>query len=231
MASYLPLTDSGLLNWSENFAAQLAPDPTAFGLTMEEVGAYQQLQGNYDLAYTAATNPSTRGKATIATKNQTRKALITESRRLAMIATNYPATTDAQRLALGLTVRDKEPTPVPVPDSSPMVEVREVKNQRITLVLHNAESTSRAKPEGVRGATVFTYIGASTPAELSDWKFEGNVTRTLVDLDMPATVPSGSKVWITAFWFNTKGQSGPATPPIYTYLGGGLSQGEQLQAA
>jgi hypothetical protein len=232
MASYLPLTDSGLLDWSENFNSQINNmDPTTIGLTADDATGYATLYSSYETAYTNATNPGTRGSATILAKNEAKAAIITDSRRLAMTATNYPGTTDTQRQALGLTIRDTTPSPVPVPDTAPVVEVREVKNQRITLVMHNAESTSRAKPAGVAGATLFSYVGETTPAELSDWTFEGNVTRTLVELDMPATVPNGSKVWVTAFWFNTKGESGPATPPIYAYLGGGLAQGEQQQAA
>jgi hypothetical protein len=233
MASYLPLSDDGLASWALSFATYINSgiDPTTIGLTLDEATAYQMLQQDYATKLAAAKDPETRGNATIYAKQEAKQSLVSESRRLAMIVTNYPATTNKQRQAMGLTIKDTTPSPVPVPDSAPVVEVREVKNQRITLVLHNAESTSRAKPAGVKGATLFSYVGESTPAALSDWKFEGNVTRTLVDLDMPATVPNGSKVWITAFWFNSKAESGPATAPIYTYLGGGLSQGEQQQAA
>ena len=40
-----------------------------------------------------------------------------------------------------------------------------------------ANPTRRGTPAGVRGAAVFSYIGATPPTSLSDWKFEGNVTR------------------------------------------------------
>jgi len=233
MASYLPLTDSGLLGWSENFNTQLnSIDPTLIGLTTDDVTAYGLLFSAYDTAYTNATNPSTRGGATIQAKKDAKAPLITESRRLAMIVTNHPGTTDAQRQAMGLTIRDTTPTPVPVPETAPLISVTAVAGHRISLRLKNAEEvTSRAKPEGVKGATLFSYVGDSTPADLSDWKFEGNVTRTLVNLDIAPTVPGGDKVWVTAFWFNTRGQSGPATTPVYTRVGVGLGQNDQPMAA
>lgn len=224
--TYLPQTDSGLNDWSANFVSQLAAttDPTTIGLTAADVSDYAQTQNTYSTAYTAAIDPATRGSATVLAKNLAKETLVSESRRLAMIITNHPGVTDQQRHDFGLTVRDTERTPVPVPDTSPMIDVVSVEGQRINLRLHNDESTSRAKPTGVKGATLFTYVGDTTPAEISDWKFEGNVTRTIVTLEMAATTAPGSKVWITAFWFNTKGQSGPATSPVSTYLGGGLSQ-------
>lgn len=225
MASYLPLTDDGLASWALSFATYITTnDPTAVGLTLDEATGYQALQQDYATKLAAAKDPETRGNATIFAKKQAKDALIPESRRLAMIVTNYPATTNTQRQAMGLTIKDTTPTPVPVPSTSPVIDIAAVEGLRIKLRLHNGESTSRAKPEGVTGATVFSYVGETTPAELSDWKFEGNVTRTIVNLDMAATVPPGSKVFVTAFWFNSKGESGPATAPVSTYLGGGLGQ-------
>jgi len=41
------------------------------------------------------------------------------------------------------------------------------------------------------------------------------------------TVPAGSKVWFTAFWFNRKSESGPATNPVYSWTNnGGVSLDE-----
>jgi len=226
-ASYLPLTDSGMLSWSANFSAKIGAlvDPTTVGLTAQQVTDYATLQADYDTKLTAATDPATRGGATIFAKNEAKEALIAESRKLAMIVTNHPGVTDQQRYDYGLTVKDTEPSPVPVPSTSPTIDITGVTGNRISLRLHNGESTSRAKPVGVKGATVLTYLGETAPTSVSDWTFEGNTTRTIVNIDIPASVTPGTKVWITAFWFNTKAESGPATPPVSTNIpGGGLSQ-------
>jgi hypothetical protein len=36
-----------------------------------------------------------------------------------------------------------------------------------------------------------------------------NESRTQFFADVPPVVPAGSKVWITAFWFNNRKQSSP----------------------
>lgn len=36
--SYLPTTDAGLLNWSQNFSDLINADPTRYGLTIEQAG-------------------------------------------------------------------------------------------------------------------------------------------------------------------------------------------------
>jgi len=225
-SSYLPSREGDLLAWTSNFSTQIGAlaDPTVIGITATDVTDYATLQADFATKYAAAVDPSTRGGATVLAKNEAKEAIVADSRRLAMAITNHPGTTDQQRYDLGLTVRDTQPTPVPVPSESPVIDITSVQGHRINLRLHNGESTSRAKPTGVVGATLFSYVGDAPPSDLSAWKFEGNVTRTILKLDMPSSVEPGSKVWITAFWFNTKSESGPATSPVSTYLGGGLSQ-------
>ncbi len=227
MASYLPLTDAGLLNWSANFNTQLdaLTDPTIVGLTSAQATQYASAQSAYDAAYTAATDPSTRGKATVFAKNEAKKSLVAISREFAMAVTNHPGVTDQQRLDFGLTVRDTEPTPVPPPSTSPTIDVLSVDGWTFNLRLHNGDSTSRAKPEGVKGATVFSYVGDQPPVDVDDWKFEGSQTRTEVTIEFPTTLSPGTKVWITAFWFNPTSQSGPAAMPISRFINyGNMSQ-------
>ena len=89
-------------------------------------------------------------------------------------------------------------------------------------MLHDAlNPTRRGKPLGVAGASVFSFVGPTAPAELAAWKFEGNTTRTRVDVLFPADTPPGSKIWVCAFWFNPRAQAGPTSAPVSTNLPGG----------
>ncbi|MEM6505836.1 MAG: hypothetical protein AAF711_10255, partial [Planctomycetota bacterium] len=135
--SYLPTTDSGMLNWSSAFASTAAalPDPAVIGLTAQQVSDYQALQSDYATKYAAAVEPATRGGASILAKNKAKKALTAESRQLAMAVTNHPGITDQQRYDLGLTVRDTEPTPAAVPATVPEVTVRSVEGRLFNLQL------------------------------------------------------------------------------------------------
>lgn len=145
-----------------------------------------------------------------------------EARRLARIIQANPLVSDEQRAELGITVRDTEPTPVPPPQESPLIEVVTVQGRLLRLKLRGVNSERRGKPDGVHGASVFSFVGNSPPADISLWKFESSTTRTVLDIEFPPATPAGSQVWLTAFWFNAKSQSGPACTPISTYLAGGV---------
>jgi hypothetical protein len=69
-----------------------------------------------------------------------------------------------------------------------------------------------------------SYAGDAPPTALSDWSYEGSTGRTIVDVIIPSSVAPGTKVWLSAFWFNSRNQSGPASSPIETYTLGGLSK-------
>jgi len=87
--------------------------------------------------------------------------------------------------------------------------------------LHGEDALKKAKPVGVSGAAVFSFIGSAPPAQLTDWVFQGNTSRTIVDITFPADTANGATVWVTAFWFNNRKQSGPATDPKSANLPGG----------
>jgi hypothetical protein len=44
-----------------------------------------------------------------------------------------------------------------------------------------------------------------------------------ISVVFPASVAPGSKVWLTAFFFNPRALSGPAATPVSTYLPGGAA--------
>jgi hypothetical protein len=73
----------------------------------------------------------------------------------------------------------------------------------------------------VIGAAVFSFVGATPPADLSAWKFEGNTGRTRIDVALPSGVANGATVWFIARWFNPRKQNGPVGDPVSANLPGG----------
>lgn len=219
--TYLPSKDAELLAWSATFNTYIAINQAAVGLTIEQTVAYDAAQTDYASAYELVQDRVTRSPANIEDKNVKKRALIELTREFVNIVQANPGTTDTMRSAMGITVRDSTPTPVPVPGEPPTIDITGVSGFTIKLRLHNGDSTRRAKPNGVKGATLFSYVGEEPPTDLAAWKFEGNVTRTITSVTMPGTVEPGSKVWLTAFWFNTRAESGPATTPVFNWIGSG----------
>jgi hypothetical protein len=160
----------------------------------------------------------------VSEKNDAKATLIAQIRLLAGIVQRFPGTTNAMRIDLGLPTRNPEPTPVPAPSTAPLLEVKGVTARVVRLrLIDPANPTRRGKPAGVQGAAVFSYIGATPPVSLSDWKFEGNATRTVIDVQFPDSLAPFTLVWLAACWFNPRAQSGPASTPVSTNLGAGLT--------
>lgn len=224
-SEWVPMRESELRDFSNQFAAAISADPTAYGLTLGDASDFEALNTAWVNAYTAATNSATRGDLTIQAKNDAKAAMLPQLRSLGMFIQNRPATTNEQRVMLGLTVPAVEPSPVPVPGSAPLIVVESKYNRSIDLRFKDvANPDNDGKPEGVIGLALFSWVGATPPADLKDWKFEGNTTRVRATVTFPVDVPYASQVWFTAFWFNTKAQSGPAThPPLPAFLDSGMA--------
>jgi hypothetical protein len=222
---FIPAADADLLAWSDNFSQMITATPTAFGLTAANATTLQTRQSAYATAFEAATDPATRGGSTVLAKDIARADLVSYCRALARAVQGTLTVTNQQRFDLGLTVRDTEPSPIPPPANAPGLDVVSVAGNSARIRLHDTANPSRrGKPLGVAGASVFSFVGAAAPAELSQWKFEGNTTRTTVIVDFPAQTPPGAKVWFTAFWFNPRAQGGPTTTPVGTNIPGGAAQ-------
>lgn len=214
-----PQTDPGFLAWSLQFKTLLVATPTAFGVSTLQATNYGTLHDAFATSM-AAVEPGVRTKSAVVTKNACKKAAMTNARFLAGIIYGTSTVSNAQRTALGLPLK-QAPMPVPVPGSSPAVEVVSVSGWNVKVKIHDSTSTRRGKPKTAQGAALFSYVGTTPPTEISDWKFESNVSRSPAEVIFDSALPAGTKVFLTAFWFNNRKQSGPACSPVSTNLQGG----------
>ncbi|HEX8520629.1 MAG TPA: hypothetical protein VF669_00150 [Tepidisphaeraceae bacterium] len=220
MSGFLPNSDSALLAWSLNFKSLIISSPTAFGLTTALASAYGTLHDSYASAL-AACDPAIRTRGAVATKNTAKNALKANARLLADLVRGTASVTNAQKLALGLTVRSAG-SPIPPPSDAPGLDVVSVSAWTVNIKLHDAAvAGKRGKPPGVSGASVFTFVGANPPVDISAWQFVGNTGKTKLSVPFPNTLAAGAKVWLAAFWFNPRKQSGPVCAPVGTNLPGG----------
>jgi hypothetical protein len=218
--SFIPSTDAGLLAWSLNFQTLIAASPAAYGLTGAQATAYQALHSAYATAL-AACDPNVRSKSTVAVKNAARTNLKSSLKLLVNIINGQGTVSDAQKLAMGLKVRAM-PSAIPAPALPPGLSVVSVVAWTVRIKLYDQNSSGkRGKPAGVNGASVFSFVGAEPPSDISAWKFEQNTGHTTMDLVFPSTIAPGTKVWLTGFWFNGRKQNGPACTPVCTNLQGG----------
>jgi hypothetical protein len=220
----LPTSDSRLLQWSLNFKTLIGATPAAFGLTPALAASYAALHDAYTTAL-AASDPTNRSRSTTATKNEARTTLRTNARLLMNMIAGTAGVTESQKVELGFALRGAA-SAIPAPTAPPSLQILLVTAWTVKLKLRDSQSSAnRGKPPGVSGASLFVWFGGNAeqdpPTDLSDWKFQGNTGRTLIDINFPSTLPPGSKVWIAAFWFNGRKQGGPLTTPVGVHLQGG----------
>ena len=227
---YLPLADKDLLAYTANFAAIISADPVAYNLTDLIFERYVELQAEYAARLQASLDPLTEGRRTVFLKNESKKRLVDETRRIARQIGNLISVTDDQRQALGLTIRSDRGSSINPPSVAPAIKVVRVDGRTITLELRQATGR-RGKPAGAAGATVFTHVGPLAPASMEQWQFAASVTRSSVELPFGPS-HNGDTVWMTAFWTNAKGQAGPAAKAQSVDLpAGGATPAERGEAA
>ena len=218
----IPRTDAKFLNWSANFGDLIAADAAGYGLSDKQAADFNALLTAFRASYAKAVEPGTKTTVAVAQKNADRDALRLAARRLVSIIDGQANVTDAQRVALGIVVRDASPTPVPRPSNPPLIEVQQTVGNSVTIRLLDSRDTSRrGKPAAAIGATVFSFVGDVAPAEENGWTFEGNTSKTTLTVQFAQLLPPGTKVWFTAIWYNRKAQSGPPAAPVTCNLPGG----------
>jgi hypothetical protein len=76
-------------------------------------------------------------------------------------------------------------------------------------------SPRNGKPSGAAGASVFSFVGAQPPTDIDSWVFRGSTGKTEIEVPFDSS-SAASTVFITAFWFNRRAESGPAAQPAFS---------------
>lgn len=204
---YIPSKDSELVPWSANFTAQVAKNAEVWSIPSDEVSALQTADAAFAALYAKADSPA-KTTVIVAEKNAARKTLEGVIRTLAGFRLKNPVITDAQRIALGLHVRDATPTTIPVPATCPKLGIAVVDFRRLKASFHDQGSRSKAKPYGVNGAVIIYAVLDAPPADHSALTRSVLATRTPHILEF-AEEERGKKVYIAVCWQNEKGEKGP----------------------
>lgn len=219
--------DVDLLSWANHFASQIASSPGAVGLTAAQAADFAALRAAFADAYALAVNPNTNSKANVNAKNQARAQLLNApggAKQLTAIVQAFPGVTNTMRGELGLRILDSDRTDVAAPSQPPRLSIVATVGRVSTMRLRDRSAPERrGKPAGAEGATVLYAIGETAPANLSRWYFAMNTARPVFDFTMPSDVPAGSRVWITAFWFNARKEASPAAQPVSVRVNEGLA--------
>ena len=222
-----PRKTKDLIDWSGGFINTLLPAPDKFGATADQCSQYVTTRTRVVDLWNLVNEADTDTKPNRVALADAKQHLVNSTQSLVDVLQAWPQQTDENRAKLKIHIRDREPTPKPRPSHAPLIQVLSQRGLSVEYRLKDAtDEKRRGKPVNCAGATVLTYVGSEPPKSVEGWKFEGNMTKVKFTVDFPPTVQPGSQVWITAVWYNTKGQSGPPSEAVSTFIAGtiGLSK-------
>jgi len=123
-SSYIPSREADMDAWLLNFKTLIAANPASYGLVAGDATAISAAYAAWNAAYLAATNPTTRTRATVQTKNQQKANVLSVVRGYAASIRANRAVTDALKIGLGLHIHDAQPTPIPPPSTYPVLTIQ-----------------------------------------------------------------------------------------------------------
>lgn len=211
---YIPAKDADFLAWLDNFDDLTAINFAAYGLTGGEAATITTQRTNYDAAFLAATNPATRTPVTVATKDTTKATALATVRPLAQKIRNNPAVSDPDRVALGLTVPDTSPSPIPAPITFPLLDLLRATPGQHWLQYRDSDTpTAKAKPFGALGMELWQVIGVAPGVDPDLASYIGTVTKSPLSVTLNvADVGKYATYW--ARWITRRGLVGPWSSPV-----------------
>jgi hypothetical protein len=99
------------------------------------------------------------------------------------------------------------------------VYIRSLVGNILTVRLIDQESSRRGvRPRGVVGAQVFFATGDQPPGSFEGWHAPVVTLSSKAIIHLPY-LPPGTKVWVTARWFNHRGETSVTSVPVSAHVG------------
>ena len=209
-ADYIPGADGEFDAWQDNFITYASANAVALGLDpLIDIPPLTTAQTIWTADRAANTAAQAAAEAARQAKDAARGGLEGVIRPLVARLQASSAVDDAERQALGITVRDTIPTPVEPPTTRPVISVDTSQRLRHTIgFADEATPTRKAKPAGVRGAQIWVKIGDPAPVDPSELTFLATDTRTPYVADFDGADANKVAHYMLR-WESTRGEPGP----------------------
>jgi hypothetical protein len=207
--NYLPKAYNLLLIWLTNFIVYLNANISRFGISSAKVSPLQTLINQFQTAKAKAELPNA-GKADRLARRDRAEDVSKALRSFVNSNLRFnEAVTDEDRVQLGLTIPDDEPTAEGEPGTMPVVDLIDTAIiLRIILHYKDMYGKSRRKPAGVHGVEIVWAILDTPPTSTSDLIHSEFSTRSPHTFIFDEN-QRGKTVWFRLRWENNRGQKGP----------------------
>lgn len=223
---YIPPTSSGIDAFATNFSTLISAAPGMYGVTAGDAVTIAAATAAYHAAYLLGgttdghtpVNPLTRTPITVAAMRSQQASLVGVLRAYASQIRLNPGVSNANKLALGLTLPNTTPSPVPAPTSNPVLSLVQQSHLVVQLIYKDSlAGTSKAKAPGAiqlqlvggPAATPFVNPDVAPPLEAQ--------TKSPFQLSFGVgAVGQTCNIW--GRWVTRKGLVGPWSPMFTTTI-------------
>ncbi|MBL0870350.1 MAG: hypothetical protein IBJ18_07235 [Phycisphaerales bacterium] len=208
MADYIPGPDANFQAWQSNFVTYANANLAALGLTAADMAPVTAAQSTWATAFPAHVAAVAAAKAAKQTKDEARAAYVAVIRPLVRRLQAAPQVSDAERAALGITVR-QEPSPIGAPTTSPICTIEcGARLQQTLRFVDSATPTRKAKPQGAIGVEIWNKVGNAPPAGEADLRFVAVDTNSPYVMNFDST-DGGKTNYVWMRWVSPTGERGP----------------------
>lgn len=208
-APYIPPRDPELRVWGVNFATLISALPSTYGLGPADAATIQGVVDAFVGALDAYT-PESRNATLVQAKNTAKQVMLGTCRTYASQIRLNPGVANDDKLALGLNLPNNSPTPIPAPETNPLLVVIGATPGSHTLRFADSNTPDkRSKPFGAVAINLYRSIGLEPVTDSSGALFYGSFTKQPV-VSLFTAADAGK--WCTYFgrWVTRSGPGGQA---------------------
>jgi hypothetical protein len=207
---YMPKAEGAYLSWSKQFLTVVNQHKTEWAIPGEKVAEMQTLQTDAETLHEKC-QTADRTKTDVTSKDA--KIALLKHKEEALVAQLQAADymTDEFRRQLGITIRDRNPTPHPRPSEEPDTDVRGTKNHFEHLIRALNPEGKMKKPAGVYGVAFAWQVGGEKPATGEDLP-KSRFSRKPSLVVEHTEADKGKTAYYATAYENSKGEKGPWSP-------------------
>ncbi|TVQ55666.1 MAG: hypothetical protein EA377_03090 [Phycisphaerales bacterium] len=226
---YIPTTDAGFNAWLTVFSSKISQDPGKYGLNEQDAQIIASLQQQFNGLFIKCQDNETRSPGLIIQKDAVRASAKGTCRVYAQQIKANQGVDSQAKLQLGVHVNDPTKTPIPAPDSAPMLTIQAAfSGEHIIRYVDENTPTKRAKPANVTQLELFVHVGPTPIVNWQDAKSVGVFTKNPIKYSF-SPEKAGQCATYFARWRTARGLDGPMSLPVAMLIAFGGPVDQQLE--